>query len=94
MNGYRPSDYGWSSARAHLSGQDDCLVKAAPLRRLARGWRRLLNSAATEEQIRAFREHERTGRVRGDAAFQDRLEKQLGRVPRRKKPGPKKAGAE
>jgi len=48
--------------------------------------------AATEEQIKAFREHERTGRVLGDDAFQKRLEKKLGRVLRRQKPGPKKPG--
>ena len=56
-----PSDYRWSSARAHL---------------------------------KVFREHERTGRVLGDDDFQARLEKQLGRVLRRQKPGPKKATPE
>jgi hypothetical protein len=35
-------------------------------------------------------EHERTGRVLGDDDFQKRLEKKLGRVLRRQKPGPKK----
>ena len=89
-----PSDYRWSSARAHLKRKDDCLVEVAPLLKLARGWRRLLNSAATEEQIRAFREHERTGRVLGDDDFQRRLEKKLGRILRRQKPGPKKVDAE
>ena len=87
-----PSDYRWSSARAHLKGTDDCLVTVAPLLALAPNWRSLLNSAATEEQILAFREHERTGRALGDDDFQARLEKQLGRVLRRQKPGPKKAG--
>jgi putative transposase len=57
---------------------------------LAKNWRRLLSSAATEEQIKAFREHERTGRPMGDDDFQKRLEKELGRVLRRQKPGPKK----
>jgi putative transposase len=36
------------------------------------------------------REHERTGRVLGDDDFQKRLEKKLGRILRRQKPGPKK----
>jgi len=85
-----PSNYRWSSARAHLKRKDDCLVKVAPLLALAKNWRRLLNSAATEEQIRTFREHERTGRALGDDRFQKRLEKKLGRVLRRQKPGPKK----
>jgi len=87
-----PSEYRWSSAKAHIKRKDDCLVKVAPLLSLAKNWRRLLASAATEEQIKAFREHERTGRVLGDDAFQKRLEKKLGRVLRRQKPGPKKTG--
>jgi len=64
-------------------------VKVAPLLALANNWRRLLTSAATEEQIKVFREHERTGRPLGDDDFQKRLEKKLGRVLRRQKPGPK-----
>jgi len=87
-----PSEYRWSSAKAHIKRKDDCLVKVAPLLSLAKNWRRLLTSAATEEQIKAFREHERTGRPLGDNAFQKRLEKKLGRVLRRRKPGPKKSG--
>ncbi|HUT93697.1 MAG TPA: transposase [Thermoguttaceae bacterium] len=87
-----PSEYRWSSARAHIKRKDDCLVKVGPLLALAKNWRRLLTSAATEEQIKAFGEHERTGRPLGDDAFQKRLEKKLGRVLRRQKPGPKKPG--
>jgi REP-associated tyrosine transposase len=85
-----PSKYRWSSAKAHIKRKDDCLVKVGPLLGLAKNWRRLLTSAATEEQIKAFREHERTGRPLGDEAFQKRLEKKLGRILRRQKPGPKK----
>jgi len=87
-----PSEYRWSGAKAHIKRKDDGLVKVAPLLALAKHWRRLLSSAATEEQIKAFREHERTGRALGDDAFQKRLEKKLGRVLRRQKPGPKKPG--
>jgi putative transposase len=85
-----PSDYRWSSAQAHLKRKDDALVKVAPLLKIATNWRRLLTSAVPEEEIKAFREHERTGRPLGDEAFQKRLEKKLGRVLRRKKPGPKR----
>jgi putative transposase len=49
-----------------------------------------LTSAVSEEELKLFREHERTGRVLGEEAFQKRLEKKLGRVLRRLKPGPKK----
>ena len=85
-----PSDYRWSSARAHLRGTDDDLVKVSPLLKIAGNWRQLLNSAATAEEIETFRRHERTGRVLGDEDFQKPLEKQLGRLLRRQKPGPKR----
>ena len=85
-----PSDYRWSSARAHLKGKDDGLVTVSPLLEIGGKWRRLLTSAATEEEIARFRQHERTGRVLGDDDFQKRLEKNLGRVLRRQKPGPKR----
>ena len=68
-----PSEYRWSSAKAHIKRKDDCLVKVAPLLSLAKNWRRLLSGAATEEQIKAFREHERTGRPLGDDVLQKRL---------------------
>lgn len=63
---------------------------ARPARVVIPGWRRLLTSAVSEEELREFREHERTGRVVGGEDFQQRLERQLGRVLRRQKPGPKK----
>ena len=85
-----PRDYRWSSARAHLKGKDDLLVKAGPLLELAENWRRLLTSAVSEEKLKQFRSHEATGRVLGDDDFQKRLEKKLGRVLRRRKPGPKR----
>jgi putative transposase len=88
-----PGEYRWSSARAHLKGKDEGLVKVAPLLAMAGKWRQLLTSAVSEEELRRFREHERTGRVLGDEAFQERLEKELGRVLRRQKPGPKRSPA-
>ncbi len=85
-----PNDYRWSSARAHLKRKDDGLVKVSPLLKIAGSWRRLLTSAVKEEEMEMLRRHERTGRVLGDDDFQKRLEKKLGRVLRRQKPGPKR----
>ena len=85
-----PSEYRWSSVKAHLKGKDDLLVKVSPLLKIAGNWRRLLTSAVSEEDLKLFREHERTGRVIGEEDFQKRLEKKLGRVLRRQKPGPKR----
>ena len=68
-----PSEYRWSSATAHIKRKDDSLVKVAPLLGLAKSWRRLFSSAATEEQIKAFGEHERTGRPLPAARWATRL---------------------
>ncbi len=57
---------------------------------MANNWRQLLTSVVREEELRQFRQHERTGRVLGDEKFPKRLEKKLGRILRRQKPGPKK----
>ena len=82
-----PSDYPWSSARAHLHGRDDSLVRVSPMLALVGNWRRLLCSVVSEEELREFRAHERTGRPLGDEDFVRRLERKLGRVLQRKKPG-------
>ncbi len=84
-----PCDWRWSSARAHLTGRDDALVKVAPLLAMIPDWRAFLNSALPEAELRDIRRHSRTGRPLGDEAFLSRLEGMLGRVLRPKKPGPK-----
>ena len=66
-------------------------MNVSPLLAIARNWRRLLTSEASEEEIEMFRQHERTGRVLGDEDFQKRLEKILGRILRRQTPGPQRA---
>ncbi len=70
----------WSSARAHLSGGDDQLVKVAPLLAMVLDWRALLDSALSEEEIRDLREHGRTGRPLGNVSFVERLERMVGRI--------------
>ena len=88
----RPEEYRWSSARAHLEGQDDVLVRAEPLLAMVPDWRELLASGLDEEEITLLRLHERTGRPLGDEEFIVRLEQRTGRILRKKKPGPKKGG--
>ena len=77
----------WSSARAHLSGRDDRLVHVAPLLGMVADWRAFLGSALGEEELRALREHGRTGRPLGTSSFLDRLEEMVGRVLRPQKGG-------
>jgi putative transposase len=86
-----PADWPWSSARAHLAGRDDTLVKASPLLAIIADWNTFLQSAMPEQEVEAIRRHGRTGRPLGDEAFLDRLESTTGRVLKPQKAGrPKK----
>jgi putative transposase len=81
------AEWPWSSARSHLSGRDDRLVRAAPLLAMVADWRGFLNSAIREEDLRDIREHVRTGCPLGSATFVERLEGVIGRILRPQKPG-------
>ncbi len=81
------ADWPFSSAKAHLSGRDDRLVRVAPMLAMVADWRGLLNSAIPEEELRDLREHGRTGHPLGSTTFVYRLEQAIGRVLRPKKPG-------
>jgi putative transposase len=48
--------------------------------------------AATEDEAKKLRQHERTGRPLGNEQFVMRLEQLTGRMLRKRKPGPKGAG--
>ena len=85
-----PSAYKWSSAKAHVAGKDDVLVKAAPLaERAGMSWAEFLRGGLDPDDVEAMRRHERTGRPMGSAGFVERLERILGRALRPQKPGPK-----
>lgn len=81
--------YRWSSARAHLAGADDGLVRAAPLLRRCPDWAALLREKDDPAILEDLRRHARTGRPLGDDAFVARLEKRLGRPLRPGKRGRK-----
>ncbi|MCF6238160.1 MAG: transposase [Candidatus Marinimicrobia bacterium] len=85
----RPGDYRWSSANAHLKGDDDELVSVAPLLELIPDWEDFLR-LSTEEELNVLQLHERTGRPLGSAGFIEKMEQSLGRVLHPQKPGPKK----
>lgn len=85
----RPREWPWSSARAHLAGRDDRVMRAKPLLERVRNWRTFLEKPLTEDERETIRAHESTGRPLGSPAFVARLEKRLGRTLARQKPGPK-----
>lgn len=83
------ADYPWSSARAHLAGRDDRLVKVAPLLALVDDWAGFLGAGADDAAAETLRRHARSGRPLGGAAFVTELEARLGRALRPQKRGPK-----
>jgi len=85
----RPEDYRWSSARAHLSGKDDMLVKVQPMLDRVSNWQELLASG-NQALFDDVRMHERTGRPLGDEGFVERLSALTGRALARKKAGRKR----
>ena len=82
--------YRWSSARAHLSGVDDGLVKVKPMLDRVENWAELLVSGEQEE-FDSMRRHERTGRPLGMEGFVEKVSCLVGRDLSKKKPGPKQA---
>jgi putative transposase len=81
----------WSSAKAHLAGQDDRLVRVAPLLERVDDWSAFLRGGIEQESLKTIRGHARTGRPLGGVAFLRRLEKKTGRLLSLRKPGRKPA---
>ncbi len=79
----------WSSARAHLAGQDDGVVRVRPLLSRAPDWKDFLRAGLGAEDLAAIRAHISTGRPLGSARFVTQLEERLGRTLKKAKPGPK-----
>jgi putative transposase len=87
----RARDWRWSSARAHLAGRDDGLVRVRPLLDLAPDWAKFLRAGLGDEDREAIRACERTGRPLGSGKFVAGLERRLKRQLARRRPGPKPA---
>lgn len=83
-----PGDYPWSSARAHLTGEDDTLTLVAPLLEIVPNWQEFLQLSSLDE-VDMLHRHERTGRPLGTQHFVDKLETTLSRILHPQKPGPK-----
>jgi len=85
----RPEDYRWSSARAHLAGEDDELVKVKPMLDRISNWPELLASG-DQALFDAVRMHERSGRPLGEERFITKMSSIVGRELAKKKPDPKR----
>jgi putative transposase len=85
-----PWSYPWSSAHAHITDVDDRLVKVNPLLEIVKDWRGFLLSSIPEKEMNELRKHELTGRPLGSERFIEKLERTMGRILHRQKPGRKK----
>ncbi len=82
-------EYRWSSAAAHMCGEDDALVKVKPMSDRVASWPEYLVQGLSEAELDALRLHNRTGRPLGDEDFVASLELITGRTLKPQKPGPK-----
>src|SRR6516164_5315120 len=82
-------DWPWSSARAHLAGEDDELATVAPLRALVADFAALLAAPADPATTARIERAPTIGRPRGEQEWIATLERQPGRPLAPGKPGPK-----
>jgi len=87
----KPQDWPWSSARAHLAGNNDALVSVQPMLARVDDWSAYLDRATDRKTADAIRQHARTGRPTGSDRFLKHLESMAGRTIRKRKPGPRRA---
>lgn len=84
-----PQKWRWSSAAAHLKGQNDELCTVAPLLQRYSDWKALLVSGLDKEDHEEIQRHARSGRPLGPEGFLDQVEGSLGRAVRLRKRGPR-----
>ena len=84
-----PLSWRWSSASAHMRGEDDTLVQVSPMLGIVEDWREFLAVEYGKEELEEVRRNEKTGRPLGEDAFVNKIEKLLGRSLHKQKRGPK-----
>ena len=75
-----PGDWCWSSARAHLHGTNDSLVRVAPLLQREPDWNSYLHDTDSDRAVEDIHKHSSTGRPLGSNAFLRELEARTGRT--------------
>lgn len=85
----KAEDYRWSSAQAHLTGQNDNLVSVEPMMERVSDWGSFIDQNDSED-LDPLRQHTRNGRPLGSDEFVAGLEKIFKRPMRPLKAGRKK----
>lgn len=73
-----------------VSGEGNGLVRVTPLLEMVGTWQDVLLSGVSGDERDRIRRHERTGRPLGHDGWVEKLERALGRILHRQKPGRKK----
>jgi putative transposase len=81
-----PTRYRWSSAAAHVAGQNDSLVSAQPLSEFVKDWHVFLAGGLTDEDLERIERHAVSGLPLGSDGFVRALGQRLGRnlAPRKR----------
>lgn len=89
----RAEQWRWSSAAAHLAGEDDELVEVAPLLDRYGDFGAFLGGEEDQQATRRLRNGETTGRPAGTAEWLAEIEERSGRrlAPQKRGPKPKAA---
>lgn len=74
-----PQEYLWSSARAHIYGDNDRLLDKDPLKSWIPNWADFLGTGTIGDEREVIEKHQRTGRPLGSELFVRFLEKTTGR---------------
>ena len=85
----RAEQWPWSSAGAHLAGEDDGLATVAPLLERVGDFAVFLGAAEDQQATRALRMAETTGRPVGSRAWVEEMERRSGRCLTPRKRGPR-----
>ncbi len=64
-----PEEWEWSSARAHIKGEDDELVRVKPMLGRIDDWEKYLSATDIGSHINQIKQHTRTGRPLGNREF-------------------------
>ncbi len=82
-------EYPWSSAKAHVMGSADPLIRECFLIDEYKNWRFYLEDETTNCESEIFRAHAKNGLPLGDEQFVLELERRTGKKLHKEKPGPK-----
>ena len=74
------AEYEWSSARAHLFGANDRLVRVEPLLTRVPAWAAFLGTNREPELLERLRRHAASGMPLGDLDFVEQIEARVGRI--------------